>query len=126
MLQDLLAQLGVGLRNLADEEHHVEGGGSVGVSHEVHEHVDDAPGHVWELDGALVDGLDQQLPVLAQLVARVGILSLDDLLLQDHDDLQKRDGYEGDGNRKHRQGGEGGERLPERERERETDRDRDR
>jgi hypothetical protein len=55
-----LAQLGVGLNDLAYEEDHVERRGGVAVAQEVHQNVDHAAGHVGELDGAVVDRLQAE------------------------------------------------------------------
>lgn len=60
------------------------------VSQEVHEQVHHIACHVRELNGTVVDGLYQQLPVLASLL-KVLVLRLDHLLLQHSHHLQSED-----------------------------------
>eukprot|EP00958_Prasinococcus_capsulatus_P015219 scaffold1621_cov350-Prasinococcus_capsulatus_cf.AAC.9 len=84
-LQDGVLQPWVGLHNLTHEEDDVQRRGGVGVAEKVHQHVHHRGGHVGKLDGAGVDGLHQQLAVLAAalLLGR----GLDHLLLERHDHL---------------------------------------
>ena len=80
--QDGLPQPRARLRNLADEEDDVQGGGGVGVAQELHEEVDHLARHVRELDRAAVDGLHQHLAVVPQVRPVPADLGLEQLLLE--------------------------------------------
>ena len=67
LLQDLITQVFVGLRDLADEHRDVERRRRVGVAEEIHEQIDHGAGDVREANRASVHSLHQHLSVLARV-----------------------------------------------------------
>jgi len=55
--QDGWPQLGIGFHDFTHKEDDIKSAGNIGVSKEVHQEVHNAAGHIWELEGAVVDGL---------------------------------------------------------------------
>ena len=85
-LEDGGAQGGEPLDDLLDKIYDVGRGLGVRVTNKLHEGVNDGGGDVRKLDGALVNGLDEDLPVLGGLLVLL-VVGLAHLLLQEGDDV---------------------------------------